>query len=77
MDAETLRQLGRRNKRTKARWDEANAALVAAIWEAADEGVLKQSEIAAAVGLTRERLRVICGEDYRAKYKARQAFLAE
>lgn len=67
MDAETLRQLGRRNKRDKARWDATNAALVAAIWAADDEGA-KQVDIVQAVGLTRERVRVICSPEYRKKH---------
>lgn len=68
MDAETLRALGRRNKRDKERERESYAALLAGIWEAADEG-MRQTDIVGAVGLTRERIRQVCDPDYRAAHE--------
>jgi hypothetical protein len=64
MDAETLRKLARQNQRDKARENASYDALVTAIWEARDSG-MKQTEIVRAVELTRERVRVICSDDYR------------
>lgn len=54
----------RQNKRDKAREKRSYAALVAAIWEADDEG-MPQVDIVRAVGLTRERVRQITDPDYR------------
>jgi hypothetical protein len=66
MDADTLRRLARQNQRDKLREIASYNTLVEAIWEAHDEG-LRQGEIVAAVGLTRERVRIICSPEYREK----------
>jgi hypothetical protein len=66
MDAETLKALARTNGRDKARERTSYDALVEAIWQASDEG-MRQVDIVRAVGLTRERVRQICGREYRAK----------
>ena len=62
-----LRMLARTNKRDKERERASYARLVAAIWEAADEG-WQQVDIVREVGLTRERVRQICDPEYRAKH---------
>lgn len=64
MDAETLRRLARANDRDKEREKRSHAALLAAIWEAADEG-WKQGDIVDATGRTRERIRQLCLPGYR------------
>ena len=66
MDTDTLRSLARSNNRAVRRQEQAHAALVGAIWEAADEG-MAQVDIVAAVGLTRERVRQLCHPGYREK----------
>jgi len=70
MDADQLRQLARQNKRDKTRAEASYAVLLAAIWEASDEG-WRQTDIVQAVGLTRERVRQICDPAYRAKHERR------
>lgn len=70
MDATTLRTLARRNQRDKARERESHTALVAAIWQASDEG-WRQAAIVREVGLTRERVRVICSPKYRKHHEKR------
>lgn len=70
MDADTLRTLARRNKRDKERERGSYAALLAAVWEADDEG-MRQTDIVAAVGLTRERIRQVCDPDYRERHEGK------
>lgn len=65
--APDLRMLARANRQAKERERASYARLLAAIWEAADEG-WKQVDIVREVGLTRERIRKILSEDYRAKH---------
>lgn len=72
MDSETLRTLARQHRRHKARETAAYAALVAAIWEAADQG-MRQVDIVTAVDLTRERVRQICNPEYREKRETSDA----
>jgi hypothetical protein len=73
MDSETLRARARSDKRASARRDRTYAALLDAIWQAADEG-WRQVDIVREVGLTRERVRQICDPKYRAQVlKRRQA----
>lgn len=72
MDSDTLRALGRADKRAKDRQQEAHEALVDAIWEAADQG-MPQVEIVAAAGLTRERVRQLCNPEYREAERKRRA----
>jgi hypothetical protein len=67
MDSETLRALARRNQRHKTLQDASYAALLAAVWEADDEG-MRQADIVRAVGLTRERVRQICNPQYRKQH---------
>ena len=69
MDANGLKALAAVNKKDKARWDASYARLVAAIWEASDQG-MRQVDIVRAVGLTRERVRQICDPVYRATHPA-------
>jgi hypothetical protein len=69
MEAAELTRLARQNQRDKAREETSYAALVAAIWQADDEG-MRQADIVRAVGLTRERVRQICAPEYRAKREA-------
>jgi hypothetical protein len=64
VDDDTLRALARANSRDKAREKRSHSALVAAIWEAADQG-RQQAAIVRATGLTRERVRQICSPRYR------------
>lgn len=59
--------LARANRQAKERERASYAKLLAAIWQAADEG-WKQVDIVNEVGLTRERVRQILDEDYRAKH---------
>jgi len=66
MEADTLRALARKNQRDKERERASYADLLAAIWQAADEG-WRQTDIVSAVGLTRERVRQVCDPDYRAE----------
>jgi uncharacterized protein YdaU (DUF1376 family) len=65
--APDLRMLARANQQTKERERASYARLLAAIWQADDEG-WKQVDIVREVGLTRERVRQILDEDYRAKH---------
>ena len=65
--APDLRALSRINKRDKERERASYALLLAAIWQAADEG-WPQVEIVREVGLTRERVRQICDPEYRDKH---------
>lgn len=65
--APDLRMLARANSRDKERQRASYARLLAAIWQAADEG-WQQVDIVREVGLTRERVRQICDDDYRAKH---------
>lgn len=67
IEASDLRMLSRRNKRDKDREAISYAALLAAIWEASDNG-WKQVDIVREVGLTRERVRQILDDDYRDKH---------
>ena len=69
MGTDELRALASANKKDKARWDASYARLVAAIWEASDQG-MRQVDIVRAVGLTRERVRQICDPVYRATHPA-------
>lgn len=62
-----LRMLARRNNRDKQREAASYASLVAAIWQASDEG-WRQVDIVREVGLTRERVRQICDKEYRDKH---------
>lgn len=62
-----LRMLARTNKRDKERERTSYARLLAAIWQADDEG-WKQVDIVREVGLTRERVRQICSDAYRAEH---------
>ena len=64
MDENTLRTLAASDHRAKARSEAAHAALVDAIWEAADTG-WPQTKIVQATGLTRERIRQLCSPEYR------------
>ena len=64
-----LELLADANKADKERERASYAALVAAIWEADDEGK-RQVDIVKAVGLTRERVRQICDPVYRAMHPA-------
>lgn len=64
MDEQTLRSLATADRRAKARSEAAHAALVDAIWEAADAG-WPQVAIVKATGLTRERIRQLCDPEYR------------
>jgi hypothetical protein len=64
VDEETLRSLAASDHRAKALGEEAHAALVAAIWEAADTS-WPQNKIVQATGLTRERIRQLCSPEYR------------
>jgi hypothetical protein len=64
VDENTLRTLAASDHHAKARSEEAHAALVDAIWEAADTG-WPQTKIVAATGLTRERIRQLCATEYR------------
>lgn len=59
--------LARANKQAKERERASYARLIAAIWQANDEG-WQQVEIVREVGLTRERVRQICSDGYRAKH---------
>ena len=69
MDETGLEMLAAINKRDKTVERASYAALVAAIWEASDEG-MRQVDIVRAVGLTRERVRQICDPAYRAAHPA-------
>lgn len=71
MDHETLRALARSNSRATTRAEQTHEALVDAIWEAADEG-MRQVDIVAAVGLTRERVRQLCDPEYRERAMERR-----
>ena len=64
--APDLRMLARANKQAKEREHASYTRLLAGIWEAADEG-WQQVDIVREVGLTRERVRQICSDEYRAK----------
>jgi hypothetical protein len=64
MDKDTLRSLAEANQRAAVQFDTTHAALVDAIWQAADAG-WPQVEIVRAVGLTRERVRQLCDPEYR------------
>lgn len=64
MDDEEVRRRARQNQRDKAREETSYAALVDAIWLLHDAG-RRQRDIVVLVGLTRERVRQICDEDYR------------
>jgi hypothetical protein len=66
MDEETLRSLAAADRLAKARSEAAHAALVDAIWEAADAG-WRQVLIVRTTGLTRERIRQLCDPKYRAR----------
>jgi hypothetical protein len=77
MDEQTLRSLAASDRRAKARSEAAHAALVDAIWEAADSG-WQQAKIVRATGLTRERIRQLCDPKYRERaLERRQAAGAE
>jgi hypothetical protein len=65
--APDLRMLARANKQAKERERVSYARLLAAIWQAADEG-WAQVDIVREVGLTRERIRQICEPEYRDKH---------
>ena len=65
--APDLRMLARANRQAKERERTSYARLLAAIWQAADEG-WKQVDIVREVGLTRERVRQILDDEYRAKH---------
>lgn len=65
--APDLRMLSRANKQAKERERATYARLVAAIWQAADEG-WRQVDIVREVDLTRERVRQICDAEYRNKH---------
>jgi hypothetical protein len=65
--APDLRMLARANRQAKERERVSYARLLAAIWQAADEG-WKQVDIVREVNLTRERVRQICDDEYRAKH---------
>jgi hypothetical protein len=67
VDHETLKALARADARAKARSNDTHKALVAAIWEAADQG-MPQVEIVRDTGLTRERIRQLCDPVYREKH---------
>lgn len=69
MDANGLKTLAAVNKQDKERERASYARLVAAIWEASDQG-MRQVDIVGAVGLTRERVRQICDPVYRATHPA-------
>lgn len=71
MDDVTLRALGRRNRQDKARERQSHATLVDAIWRArAEDWDIKR--IAAAAGLTSQRIRQICHPDYRRRKATRR-----
>jgi hypothetical protein len=72
MDEQTLKTLAATDRRAKARSSEAHAALVDAIWAAADAG-WKQTEIVKATGLTRERIRQLCDSEYRERALKRRS----
>jgi hypothetical protein len=77
MDEQTLRSLAASDRRAKTRSETAHAALVDAIWEAADAG-WKQGDIVRATGLTRERIRQLCDPKYRERaLERRQAGAGE
>lgn len=76
MDEQTLRSLAAADRRAKARSEAAHAALVDAIWEAADAG-WPQVDIVKATGLTRERIRQLCDPRYRERAIERRAAAAE
>lgn len=59
--------LARANKRDKDRERASYARLVAAIWQAQNEG-WRQTDIVREVGLTRERVRQICSQEYRERH---------
>ena len=61
-----LKVLTRRYAEDKARAARSYGELLAAIWQARDEG-WRQVAIVAEVGLTRERVRQICDPAYRAR----------
>lgn len=63
--------LARANKQAKERERASYSRLLAAIWQADDEG-WKQVDIVREVGLTRERVRQICDPQYRAKHEPRR-----
>lgn len=67
IDATDLRMLARANKKDKEREAASYAHLLAAIWEASDNG-MKQVDIVREVGLTRERVRQVCDDKYRNKH---------
>ena len=67
MDTEKLSKLATANRRDKERERASYIRLVAAIWEASDQG-MRQVDIVKAVGLTRERVRQICDPVYRAAH---------
>ena len=69
MDTEKLSKLAIANRRDKERERASYIRLVAAIWEAQDQG-MRQVDIVGAVGLTRERVRQICDPAYRAAHPA-------
>ena len=69
MDDVQLRRHARQNRRHKALEETSYAVLVAAIWQARDEG-MTQADIVRAVGLTRERVRQICKPDYKPRRAA-------
>lgn len=71
MDDVTLRALARRNRQDKARERLSHATLVDAIWRARDEG-WGTGRIAAAAGLTRQRIQQICNPGYRKRTASRQ-----
>ena len=72
MDEQTLRSLAAADRRAKARSETAHAALVDAIWEAADAG-WQQALIVRTTGLTRERIRQLCDPKYRVRALERRA----
>jgi hypothetical protein len=67
IEATDLRMLARANKKDKDRERLSYARLLAAIWQASDEG-MKQVDIVREVGLTRERVRQICDPKYRERH---------
>jgi hypothetical protein len=76
VDHETLRRLAKADERAKLRRNVTHAALVAAVWQAADEG-MPQSDIVRGIGLTRERVRQLCDPVYRDKHEAAYHALLE
>jgi hypothetical protein len=67
IESTDLRMLALANQKDKVREHASYARLVAAIWQASDEG-MRQVDIVREVGLTRERVRQVCGDKYRNKH---------